>query len=193
MSDLASVFPADAIALGRTQDAHGLRGQLSIIPFSDEPSGLLKVRAWWLVPYLASAPDTILFNKARAFAVTQAKLHGNTVVATLLDVVDRDTAESLKNHTVYVSKAALPVAQAGEYYWTDLIGCTVIAADQSVLGTVTEVTSNGPQSILNVGQNYAESAQAKVVHLIPFVAAYVGDVDMVKKTIHTQWLASYSD
>ena len=189
MSDLASAFPADAIALGRTQDAHGLRGQLSIIPFSDEPSGLLKVHAWWLVPYLASAPNTILFNKARAFAVTQAKLHGNTVVATLLDVVDRDTAESLKNHTVYVSKAALPVAQVGEYYWTDLIGCTVIAADQSVLGTVLEVTSNGPQSILNVGN----TEQGEVQHLIPFVDAYVGDVDMVKKTIQTQWLASYSE
>lgn len=166
-------LPEDAIEVGRVVDAWGVKGGLKLQSFSTTADGLLKVKHWFL-----QSPA----GEVQTWVVESAKWHSDSITATLQDMTDRDVAQSLKGWRVWVSKSLLPKTVVGEYYWMDLLGCTALAADGLPLGAVTEVTESTVNAVLHVdcGNSYE-------VVLIPFVAAYVGEVDLIARTIQTQW------
>ena len=168
-----TVLPPDAIEVGRVIEAYGVKGGLKLQPFSSTADGLLKVKEW-----VFKTPAGTL---SRAMVVL-AKWHGDVITATLEGIDDRDQAHALKGASVWVSPAALPRTAANEYYWRDLIGCTAIAQDGLALGSVTALSETGVHAVLHVDCG----AQFEPV-LIPFVAAFVGEVDVVAKTVLTQW------
>ena len=170
-----ALLPADAIEVARVIDAWGVRGGIKLQPFSNTADGLLRVERWYLL-----ASD----GSVRAVTVDTAKWHSDTITATLMGISDRDVAASWRGYRVWVSKADLPKADAaaGEFYWMDLMGCTVLAADNTALGTVIELSDNGVHAVLHI-----DCGAGMETALIPFVDAYVGAVDLVAKTIATQW------
>jgi 16S rRNA processing protein RimM len=60
-----------------------------------------------------------------------------------------------------------------EFYWADLIGLEVENLQGEHLGTVTDMMSNGPQSILRIVPAEVEAQE----RLIPFVDAFIIKVD----------------
>ena len=58
--------------------------------------------------------------------ITQAREHGGVVVAAAQEVPDRDGAEALRGARVFVARSSFPSAGDDEYYWVDLIDCTVV-------------------------------------------------------------------
>jgi 16S rRNA processing protein RimM len=166
-------LPDDAIEVGRVVDAWGVKGGLKLQSFSVTADGLLKVKHWFL-----QSPA----GEVKAWMVESAKWHSDSITATLLNMTDRDVAQTLKGWRVWVSKSRLPKTVDGEYYWMDLLGCTALAADGLPLGAVIEVTESTVNAVLHVdcGGSY-ETA------LIPFVTAYVGEVNLTARTIQTQW------
>ncbi len=81
-----------------------------------------------------------------------------------------------------------------EFYWTELIGLDVENLQGESLGTVTDMMSNGPQSILRIKP--AESAEAAPddaaqERLIPFVEAFIIKVDKAAKKITVDWGLDY--
>jgi 16S rRNA processing protein RimM len=172
-------LPSDAIEVGRVMEAYGVKGGLKLQPFSVSADGLLRVKQWCF-----QSPS----GAVQAALVDSAKWHGDVVTANIQQLTDRDQAQALKGWTVWVSQAALPATAAGEYYWRDLIGCQAIANDGKVLGTITELSDTGVHAVLHVdcGAQYE-------LTLIPFVNEYVGAVDVVAKTVQTQWQWDWLD
>jgi 16S rRNA processing protein RimM len=172
-------LPSDAIEVGRVMEAYGVKGGLKLQPFSNSADGLLRVKQWCF-----QSPS----GAVQAAVVDSAKWHGDVVTATIKDLTDRDQAQALKGWTVWVSQAALPATAAGEYYWRDLIGCQAIAHDGKALGLITELSDTGVHAVLHVdcGEKYEPT-------LIPFVSEYVGAVDVVAKTVQTQWQWEWLD
>ncbi len=166
-------LPEDAIEVGRVIDAWGVKGGLKLQAFSTSADGLLKVKHWFL-----QSPA----GEVKSWAVESAKWHSDTITATLQNLIDRDVAQALKGWRVWVSKSALPKTADGEYYWMDLLGCTALASDGLALGVVADVTESTVNAVLHV-----DCGAAYETVLIPFVAAYVGEVDLASRTIHTQW------
>jgi tRNA (guanine37-N1)-methyltransferase len=109
--------------------------------------------------------------------VRRAKLHGGDVVTQLDDLTDRDLAEALKGTGVYIPRRQFPTLDDGEFYWSDLIGLAVENLQGESLGTVADMMSNGPQSILRVTAPVsAESGDAESAaqeRLIPFVDRFM--------------------
>jgi 16S rRNA processing protein RimM len=169
----------DAIEVGRVIEAYGVKGGLKLQPFSNSADGLLRVKDWCF-----QSPAGAL----NAAVVDSAKWHGDVVTATIKDLTDRDQAQALKGWTVWVSQAALPATSAGEYYWRDLIGCQAIADDGRALGLITDLSDTGVHAVLHVdcGAQYEPT-------LIPFVNEYVGVVDLIAKTVQTQWQRDWLD
>jgi 16S rRNA processing protein RimM len=87
-----------------------------------------------------------------------------------------------------VPRSSFPTAGTDEYYWVDLIGLEVVNREGVALGTVRELLSTGPQTVLVL--EYFE--QGKVLErMIPFVSVYVDGVDLAAKRITVDWQADY--
>jgi 16S rRNA processing protein RimM len=120
--------------------------------------------------------------------VLEAKVHGAEVVARLEGVDDRDAAALMKGMLVAVPREELPKAKKDEYYWTDLIGLSVVNTEGIQFGAVKELLETGANDVLVVK---GEEGEAKQERLIPFIRQVILDVDLKGRTIKVDWGADY--
>ena len=110
----------------------------------------------------------------RELALEVAETAKGGVVARLPGVADRDAAEALRGTRLYLPRAALPEADAGEYYHADLVGLAVELTGGAAFGTVRAVHDFGAGDLLEV----APAAGGETV-LVPFTSEAVPEVDLV--------------
>ncbi|GAA4419357.1 ribosome maturation factor RimM [Advenella faeciporci] len=193
-------IPDDLVELGRIVSAYGVRGMIKIQPHSAQESILLNVKEWWLARLSRAGVQQ---EPHRLVRVLRARDHAGSIVAQLEGCDDRDQAEALKGTSIFVSRDCFPSAPDDEFYWIDLIGCSVYsAADSSgpvLLGVVHEVSDNGAHAVLHIGRQGVDE-QGNLVFLkddkgrvkevlVPFVQAHVPFVDIKQKRIETDWPA----
>lgn len=190
---------ASDIKVGVVLGAWGVQGWLRILPFSASADGLLKVKRWQLrvpaVPHGRSIAHTPLSAPTQATSVRSAHRHGEHVLAQLDAVTDRDAAEALRGLEIWVARAALPpTASAEEFYWVDLLGCTVVNQEQQTLGVVEGLIETGPQAVLRI-RDLVESPSPghEVERMIPFVGSYVKDVNLAAQRITVDWQREWDE
>lgn len=181
----AAELPADAIEVGRIADAWGIKGWFKVLPFSADPEALFSSKRWYLQPSERGAKT---FSGTVRLAIKEAKEHSDSVVACAHDIPDRSAAEALRGARIFVPRSSFPTAAADEYYWVDLIGLAVVNREGVALGAVRELLSTGPQTVLVL--EYEEEGKVRE-RMIPFVAAYVDDVDLGAKRITVDWQPDY--
>lgn len=177
--------PDDLVQVGYVSGAFGIVGGLRVTPFSVDADALLSIKTWWLDKPVQ-----------RAVSVRTAKMHGGDVVATLVDLRDRNDAEALKGAGVFVARSEFPKLEEDEFYWSDLIGLDAVNLEGEALGKVTDMMHNGAQSILRITPLASEEAagapDAKVSErLVPFVDRFVKTVDLDAKKITLDWGLDY--
>jgi 16S rRNA processing protein RimM len=189
----ASPLPADAVELGRFQDAWGIKGWLKIQPHGADTAALLANDAWYLTPPEARfARGFAVFSGPVQVQVAEVKAHADGWVARLEGVNDRNTAESLKGTRIYLSRSQFPALPEGEYYWIDLIGCQVRNREGVDLGLVTDLMATGPTSVLVMAYTETVEGEAKTLErLVPFVNAYVDEVNTAERRITVDWQPDY--
>ncbi|MBA2672919.1 ribosome maturation factor RimM [Ramlibacter sp.] len=178
-------LPADAIEVGRIADAWGIKGWFKVLPHSADPQALFSSKRWYLQPSdrgIKTFAGTVLMR------VREAKEHSDSVVARCDAIEDRSGAEALKGARVFVPRSSFPTAAEDEYYWIDLIGLDVVNREGVALGTVRELISTGPQTVLVVDYEEAGKLQER---MIPFVAVYVDKVDLPARRITVDWQPDY--
>jgi len=178
-------LPADAVEVGRIVDAWGIKGWFKVLPYSADPEALFSSKRWFLLPTEKGSPT---FVGTMRLAIKEAKDHSGGVVACAHDVADRSSAEALRGSRIFISRASFPTAATDEYYWVDLIGLTAVNREDVVLGTVRELLSTGPQTVLVLEYLHEGKLQDR---LIPFVAAYVDEVDLSGRRIVVDWQPDY--
>ena len=121
--------------------------------------------------------------------IKEAKDHADSIVATSVDVPDRNAAEALRGARVFVPRSSFPTAAENEYYWVDLIGLDVVNREGEAMGQVKDLLSTGPQTVLVLG--YLDAAGKEAERMIPFVSAFVDAVDVPGCRITVDWQADY--
>jgi 16S rRNA processing protein RimM len=188
LNDQAPV-PSDLILVGHVSGAYGLKGWVRVRPYSHDADALLAARTWWV--------DRPAMHDV---AVMQSKLHVDEVVAQLMGIPDRDTAEAMKGTAVHVRRGHFPVLDKDEFYWVDLIGLDVENVQGEMLGTVRELMDSGAHPILVVQQPAGDDkAQARIegkavkqpALLIPFVDRFVLKVDQEARRVTVDWERDY--
>jgi 16S rRNA processing protein RimM len=181
LTEQAHEVPGDLTQVGYVAGAYGVMGAIRVTPFSQDADALLTVKTWWL-----DKPAM------RPVQVRTVKMHGGDVVATLVDVKDRDASEALKGAAVSVPRGAFPELPEDEYYWSDLIGLDVVNLQGEALGTVNDLMHNGAQSILRIAPVPDPAVEAKAPErLVPFVDQFVKNVDLAGKKITLDWGLDY--
>jgi 16S rRNA processing protein RimM len=180
-------WPQDAVEVGRVADAWGVKGWIKVQPYSSEPQALLAAREWYLQPPESAGPKPAAGARPlpSTLAITSSRRHGESVVAQAEGVADRNAAEALRGARIFVSRSTFPAAEGDEYYWVDLIGLAVVNREGRALGEVQDLIDTGPHTVLRVLAN--DELPEPVERLIPFVAAYVDDVDMAARRITVDW------
>jgi 16S rRNA processing protein RimM len=180
-----AVLPDDAVEVGRILDAWGIKGWFKIQPHSASPEALFSSKRWFLQP---TERGPRAFEGTVLMRVQQAKEHSDSVVALALDIPDRNAAERLKGSRIFVSRSSFPTPSPDEYYWVDLIGLDVINREGVTLGTVTDLMSTGPNTVLVLQWQEAGKTHER---MIPFVNAYVDRVDLQARRILVDWQTDY--
>lgn len=183
-------WPVDAVEVGRILGGWGVQGALRVHPLSPEAQALLSARRWFLQIDRRAGPDTAGARRL-VLAVRQPRAHGDAILATSPEVADRDAADALKGARVYVSRSLFPPIGDGEYYWVDLIGARVVNRQGEDLGTVGGLIDTGPHAVLQVVAPAPAGGDAPGERLIPFVGAYVDDVDLEQRQIRVDWGLDY--
>ncbi len=177
-------FPADAIEVARVLDAWGVKGWIRVQPYAKDPQALFSSRRWFLRPPEAQAGRPVREAAAPLPAllrIVEAREHGDGVVAAVREIHDRNAAEALRGARIFVPRSSFPTAGNDEFYWVDLIGAQVFNRDGVRLGDVTGLLDNGAQSVLQVRDGEAPE------RLIPFVAAFIDQVDLPGRRILVDW------
>lgn len=163
------------IVLGRIVAPYGIKGWLRIHPFGDDPLSWRKMPCWWV-----SADSDAPVESWRPLTLTACRLQGRSLAVGFAEVSDRNAAEGLEGMFVGAPREALPETRQDEFYWADLIGLAVGNREGVELGRVADLISTGAHDVLQVRDGDAE-------YLIPFVAAYVDEVDLDAGRIRVDW------
>lgn len=195
LTDDTPAFPDDAVEVGRVTGAWGIKGGIRVMPFSKDPQALFSSRRWFVLPPEApvTGPRPAAAGLPPLLRITMAREQGDAVVATAQELPDRSAAEAMKGARIFVSRASFPTAGDGEFYWIDLIGLDVVNRDGQVLGTVSGLIDTGPHSVLRIARPDApaDAAPADAERLIPFVAAFIDQVDLAGRRITVDWGLDY--
>ncbi len=186
-------LPDDAVELGRIQDAWGIKGWVRILPHSADTSALIASSSWLLQPPEARfARGFSAFTGCVGVGVAEVKPHTDGLVAQLDGVDDRNAAEALKGVRIYLPRSAFPATPEGEYYWVDLIGLDVFNREGVHLGVVRDLMPTGPTSVLVLEHTETvDGTEQTAERMIPFVAAYIDDVDKAQRRITADWQKDY--
>ena len=152
------------IEYGRVAGPYGVRGWLRVVV--DEPDVLADQPTWWLA--------------GAAYPVRGTKLHSGTLLAKLEGIDSPEAAKTYKGKAVSIPR---PETEEGRYYWSDLVGLEVVNEQGVVLGVVKQMSSNGAHDVMEVS--------GERTRLLPFVPAYVKQVDLQRRRIEVEWGADW--
>ncbi|MBV8380273.1 MAG: ribosome maturation factor RimM [Paucibacter sp.] len=188
-------WPEDAVEVGRIFDAWGIKGWVKVQSYSSDASALFASRRWHILPPETNRPGAAKPPAAASAArpippvlkILAVRDHGDTIVANIEGIADRNGAESLRGARVFVSRSIFPKPESDEFYWVDLIGLDVVNREGAALGRVIGLLETGPHSVLRIAPPGIDTPKPDEERLVPFVSAYVDAVDLPTKRITVDW------
>ena len=160
----------DLIKIGKIVNAQGLKGEVKLISYSDDPD-----RFEYLENIVVRGKD----GPEESFVIEDVRYtSGGSVILKLAGVEDRTAAESMKEKDVFMDEADLPELEEGQYYVRDIAGSEVVAEDGRVIGTLKDVLTNTAQDLYVVERGNGASDL-----MIPGVDEFILDVDAKGKKI----------
>jgi 16S rRNA processing protein RimM len=145
------------LLLGRIGAAHGIKGEVRIQSFTEDPLALKGYGR-----FSTNRPGLVIEIEA-------ARATTNVLVARLKGVTDRTAAEKLNGVELYVERDRLPPPDdEDDFYHSDLIGLEARLGDGSVLGKVTAIPNYGAGDLIEV-----RDARTGDTFLYPFTKAVV--------------------
>ncbi|MFK8015575.1 MAG: ribosome maturation factor RimM [Gammaproteobacteria bacterium] len=154
---------AERVIVGRLAGVYGVRGWLRVQSYTQPLDNILRYSPWSI-------------DGETAVAVTQGKAHGKGLVVHLDGVDDRDVAAKLIGREISVDREQLPTLSEGDYYWSDLIGLTVVNLEGDALGTVTRMLETGAHDVMVIDgdrERLVPYARERVVHNVDLEAGRI--------------------
>ncbi len=159
--------------MGRVAVPYGVRGWVNVNPDTELLDGLFDYPVWWVQTE----------SGWREFAVEDAKVHGDHLVAKLEGIEDRDQAFKLKGKPVAVPREQLPEPEEDAYYWSDLVGLQVENLQHVTFGKIAELFATGANDVMVV--------KGERERLIPFIDQVVLEVDLAAGRMVVDWDAEF--
>jgi 16S rRNA processing protein RimM len=164
--------PTDIVVVGKIQTAHGLRGLLKVRSFTDPPNNFEKYSDCYISKNTRS--------DWRASVISSVSKNGNSFLVEIENITNREQALAIKSELIGVGRDKLEEVGSGEYYWTDLVGCSVENGEGFQFGKVDRLIETGSNDVMEIS-----GTQGK--RLIPFSGDYLVSVDIDQRLIVVVW------
>jgi 16S rRNA processing protein RimM len=160
------------LAVGLLKKAHGIKGDVLVLPTTDAPEQV------FIPGRVLTVMDRQGNMSGTQIVVEKARSYHRAWLLHLKGIETREGIEAIKGGPVLAIEVgeARPLAE-GEFYLHDLVGMAVVLKDKSPVGTVHSVYE-APQ-----GQLLGVKSEAGKEHLIPLNAEMVRRVDRGERTI----------
>lgn len=153
---------AAQICVARIGAAHGVRGEVRLWPFTEDPMAVIDYGP------LSTKDGT------RQFEVARARIAKDHLVAALKGVTTREDAERINGLELFIDRDRLPETEEGEYYHADLIGLRAIDAAGIAIGKVLAIHNFGAGDIIEIAPPQGPTL------LLPFTDAVVPTVNLAE-------------
>lgn len=148
------------ICVGMIAGAHGIKGQVRLRSFTDEPESIFDYK-----PLMSE-------DGAREFKLKQIGISKDCFIAEIHGVKTRNESESLRGTQLFVDRAKLPKAKKGQYYEADLIGLAAEDGQGKACGKILAFHNYGAGTFLEIGTTKKDS------FMLPFTDACVPEIDV---------------
>lgn len=157
-------------SVGKIVNTHGLRGELKIISQTDFPDIRFKPKS----KLIMQSPD---LKTTVPVEVESAREHKNVFIVKFKQYADINQVEQYKGWMLKVSERDLAKLDEGEYYYHEIVGCTVVTEEGEELGTITEILTPGANHVWTITRPNGKQL------LIPVIDEVVLDVDVANKKV----------
>jgi 16S rRNA processing protein RimM len=152
---------SDRILVGTLGGAFGVLGEVRLKSFCADPAAISDY-----------APLTTVDATVFPQLVLTGQVKGG-FTARIVGIDSKEDADNLRNVSLYAERDMLPSLPDDEYYYTDLVGLTVIDTGNATLGTVKAVENHGAGEVLEI----QVEGQSETM-LLPFTHEIVPTVDL---------------
>ena len=129
----------DLLEIGKIVNTHGIRGEVKIQPWCDEPELFDELE--------------YLFIEGEKYNIVRNRFHKTCQIVQLENVNSIDDAERFKNKIVYINRDALELPE-GRYYIADIEGLTVKEQNGRILGVVDEIIKTGSNDVYSLKDTF---------------------------------------
>ncbi|MGE5582595.1 MAG: ribosome maturation factor RimM [Bacillota bacterium] len=127
----------DLIAIGEIIKAQGIKGELKLVPLTDNPKRFKEVRRVYF-----KAKEGL-----RELFITGYRPFKGYLLVKFDGVSDLTTAENLGRGLIYIPRSERPKLPAGRFYYDEIQGLKVITAAGDFLGTIVQVMETGSNDV----------------------------------------------
>lgn len=148
----------EILEIGRVVNTHGIRGELKIQPWCDDPAIFDELE--------------YIYIDGRRYVITRSRFHKTCEIVAVEGIDNINDAELLKNKIVTVEREQLGELPEGTYYIADIIGLSVVTDAGAELGKIGQVISTGSNDV------YEVEREGKKPLLLPVIDEVVKEVNI---------------
>ncbi len=152
---------SNLILVGQVAGAFGVRGEVRITAFTEDPLNLLGYK------------DLLRHDGSPGLTLISGRAAKGAFIGRAKQVTTREEAEALRGLKLYLPREALPPPDEEEFYLTDLIGLSAIDPTGAAIGKVRSVQNFGAGDLLEI-----EPAEGGPTWWLPFTREAAPEVDL---------------
>jgi 16S rRNA processing protein RimM len=126
------------ILVGRVAGAFGVKGEVRITSYTDDPAALLRYR------------ELRRDDGSPGLTLTGGRAHKGALVGRAKEIATREEAEALRGLRLFVPRDSLPDPDEDEFYLADLIGLVAVDPDGAEIGRIKSVQNFGAGDLLEI-------------------------------------------
>ena len=155
------------LEVGQIVNTHGIKGELKVVPFTDDISRFDKLKK----VYVKTKKESKLYQ------IEGVRYHKNMVLLKLQGIDNPEQAELLKNSFLEIDREDAVPLKEGTYFIADLIGLEVYTDEGKLLGKVDDIYNTGANDI------YVVKDQLGKTILLPGIKDVIKQVILDEKII----------
>ena len=158
----------DFLKVGKIVNTHALKGELKLVSSSD-----------FIDERLTKGSTLYIDFNGELVEVTVAthRVHKGTNLVTFEGLNSINEVEKYKGHDLLVSTEDISELDENEFYYFEIIGCTVKTTEGEVIGEISEVIQTGANDVWTIKRNGQKDA------LIPYIEQIVKSVNIDEKEV----------
>lgn len=150
------------LVIGKITAAHGVRGEVTVFPLTDDARRFLKLKEVFMCK-----EDT---SDEVSASIKSARIDRDRVLVKFEGCEDRDKAESFKGLFISIDRKDAVKLKEGSFFIEDLKTLEVTDDSKGELGTIKDVYKSGPKHIVMIQRSGKQDL------LVPFAKEIFYDV-----------------